>query len=47
MVGMRLLTWLAIITLALLLPVGCEVWKYGECRKVGHGRLYCLAGVGQ
>lgn len=22
---------------------GCNVWKWKECRKVGHGYVYCAA----
>lgn len=22
--------------------VSCTYWRYEECRKVGHGTLYCL-----
>lgn len=36
-----------IVVVALLaLMVGCEAWKWGECKKVGHGTFYCLTKVG-
>jgi len=31
------------VLLLIVTFVGVGYWKYSECRKVGHGRLYCIA----
>jgi hypothetical protein len=39
--------WGAMILVLLILAAGagCEVWRFKECRKVGHGRAYCLLNI--
>lgn len=43
---MKIAAVFLIVVALLACGVGCEVWQYRECRKVGHGRLYCWAHVG-
>lgn len=31
----------------LFLCYSCEKWKYEECKKVGHGTLYCVIKIGE
>lgn len=38
---------LVVIVLLLSMGVGCEVWRWRECRKVGHGAMYCILNVGK
>lgn len=34
---------IGVIAIALMFGVSsCVKWKWSECRKVGHGKLYCL-----
>lgn len=37
---------LGIVLLAALIAF-CVHWEFAECRKVGHGVLYCLAHIGR
>ena len=32
---------------ALFLMKTCAEWKWNECRKVGHGKVYCAAHIGR
>jgi len=36
------LLFVVLVVLSLIGTVGgCQYWKWNECRKVGHGRVYC------
>ena len=38
-----------LVILALILfglSASCEVWKYNECRKVGHSTTWCVLHIG-
>lgn len=37
---------LTLILILLGLGFSCEAWKWSECRKVGHGKLYCAMKLG-
>lgn len=30
------------ILLIIILPISCKVYKYKECKKVGHATFYCI-----
>lgn len=37
----------AVVILVILLIGGCIRWRWGECRKVGHGVAYCIMEQGR
>jgi len=34
--------YILIILVILALPVGCSVYKYKDCKNVGHKTVYCV-----
>lgn len=44
---MKILQITAIVVVVLFVVVSCTRWKWGECRKVGHGVAYCVMDMGR
>lgn len=44
--GLGFKTQLVLVLIMLGLGVAWEVYKWNDCRKVGHGFMYCVANIG-
>ncbi len=39
---LKLIGIFALVLGMISIPVSCRVWSFKECKKVGHGTLYCV-----
>jgi len=44
---LKLIGMLLAVLVVLSIPVGCKVYQFSDCKKVGHSTLYCIIKAGK